>query len=87
MNFINGKFKIPKLVGIMHILFLLSIIAHLAEITYISGMFTAPIMAMLCWSVGVISVIICLLKKSFVIALIDVSLVYILFSYFSTLPA
>ncbi len=28
MNFINGEFKIPKLVGIMHILFLLSIVAH-----------------------------------------------------------
>lgn len=87
MNFINGEFKIPKLVGIMHVLFLLSIVAHLAELTYISGMFTAPIMAMLSWVMGVISVIVCLFKKSFVFALIDASLVLALFSYFSTLPA
>ena len=87
MNFINGEFKIPKLVGIMHVLFLLSIVAHLAELTYISGMFTAPIMAMLSWVMGGISVIVCLFKKSFVFALIDVSLVLALFSYFSTLPA
>ncbi|WFD10359.1 hypothetical protein [Tepidibacter hydrothermalis] len=85
MNFINGEFKIPKLVGIMHILFLLSIIAHFAELTYISGMFTAPLMAMLSWIIGGASVIVCLLKKSFVIALADASLVLILFLYFGTL--
>jgi len=85
MNLINGEFKIPKLVGIMHVLFLLSIVAHLAELTYISGMFTAPIMAMLSWGVGVVSVIVCLLKKSFVLALTDASIVLILFLYFGTL--
>ncbi|MCT4508921.1 MAG: hypothetical protein N4A48_09195 [Tepidibacter sp.] len=85
MNFINEEIKIPKLVGIIHVLFLLSIVAHLGELTYISGMFTAPLMAMLSWIIGGVSVIVCLLKKSFVIALTDASLVLILFLYFGTL--